>query len=232
LEQTLQVIQKLKAAGWVCYPETTEEAESPRECYSVKLRHGYNRGGKTERVEQWLWDALEGRIRELWGREMVLEWDISNDVEEPLPNARFPFGAMTYEGDGWDYQLAVLWSPDILTQSGESFASMDGGICENGHEVAVNEPFELRRSPSNRIFDRIYGKCPECGAKVTVTESIEAKTPDMQKVTLPGGVSFRFGIVVDAGRSLPETPIELHPEFIHILESTLGVPFREMGTYY
>jgi hypothetical protein len=194
--------------------------------------HGFNEDGKTERAEQWLWSQLEGRFRELWGQEMVLEWDISTDMDDPVPDARFPFGQMTYDEPDWFCVVALLWSPDILTFFGEGFAAMDDGVCENGHQVLVNEPFLLRENPSGRIWDRIYGKCPECGAKVTVTESIEAKTPDMQKVTLPGGVSFRFGIVVDAGRSLPETPIELHPEFIHILESTLGVPFREMGTYY
>lgn len=91
----------------------------------------------------------------------------------------------------------------------------------------------------NNMFDllgsRIHHTCPTCSTifrpqerTVTVRDgwSGEARR-------LPGGATYRFAILIDCGRAVPERgPVAAVPEFKAISEAALGIPLYEVGNAY
>ena len=102
--------------------------------------------------------------------------------------------------------------------------------CTCGADV---QPFE---SPGRCPFydSRLPNRCPSCQTEMncaTIPMTVRDGFTGIESKA-SGGVTYRFALVVDCGKYWPESDAAVTPEFVAVVEQTLGIKSRVFRDFY
>lgn len=161
--------------------------------------------------------------------DLILSWDVE-DLEADGVRNHLASGAPEDEELYADVQLHlatdyVLRTSDVV----EPFASTR---CPCGAELEYEVPaHDSRGDPF--YSPRLRRTCP-CGRGFDPSE-LEVTVHDPwtgEPSRLRGGLAYRFALVIDRGKCLPEPPVTLAPELASLLRGRFGTSFCEVGEGY
>jgi len=87
-----------------------------------------------------------------------------------------------------------------------------------------------------RAISRLRDHCPSCGRPFGPSGRIARGRDPMALApcTIPGGITYRFALMIDCGKSLPITLAptnRLNPELVDRCQRHFGTTFYEVGAY-
>lgn len=178
-----------------------------------------------------------------------IEWPINNytKVGTIYPLERVPDLA-PYGDYGPSYKLRIIAVDDFVNEETDR---IDGGCkqldtrCVCGHELSYVAPFDQVQ---------IHRVCTACGTSFRPQDQLVEVTDGSsgRKYTVPGGVCYRFAIVVDCGKDYPfgpaedvrgedgnnesrsvaiESDVKASSKFLDCSSSALGIELRDIGIY-
>ena len=223
-----QSIQAFRTSGFLCDPKSPAFTESTHRAYQAtsdfegfywKLRSGSERSnGSLDSLERLLADRPES--------EVLVEWPNSN---LKLSGLKYPLTVIPGPDDMY-YDVEIHLTEQTVYHTSEIIDPFEEITCSCGSEI---EQFE----PSDRclFYDpRLPNHCPSCGTLMnyaTLPMMVhDGWTGDESEAA--GGVTYRFAIIVDCGKYWPESEAAVAPEFLAIVEQTLGITTRVFRDFY
>lgn len=177
---------------------------------------------------------------ELADADFRLTWPIETawtaGLKYPLDHMpRTPRGG---EGPGFNLEIHSLGDYVYLTSDlVAAYPNIDPASRPVACKVSGTNLHYAAERVAN-MFDlmgsRIRHTCPTCSTifkpqerSVAVKDGWTAETRQQ-----PGGATYRFAIVIDCGKAVPENSPTVTPEFKALSEAALGQPLYEVGTAY
>jgi hypothetical protein len=87
-------------------------------------------------------------------------------------------------------------------------------------------------------LSRLQDRCPACGQPFDPSTRIaRARDPmTLKPCTIPGGITYRFALMIDCGKSLPiyidpTRPNPIQPELLDLCQRHFGTDFYDVGAY-
>jgi len=166
--------------------------------------------------------------------ELVLNWSVNDQRAagvqypfsfDPFPDPRMPPYFYVY----------LILGHDFFYYTGETVMPIDEHAtqCQCGEQLSFWTG-SAHGAPSQRIFSR----CPKCsqefdpsGVSCDILDGWTGKG-----APLPGGLTFRFGLVVNCHKYFPKEEeaarrFRLRPEFLDLWRMHVGVPFEQIETW-
>jgi hypothetical protein len=165
--------------------------------------------------------------------ELVLDWYIHNAREARV---EFPFAYDPYPDSERQYFSVRLvlgpnyfhWVGDTVMPFGEHQT-----VCKCSKQLAYATGWAAGLDSG-----RILYVCPQCGRNFDTSEiSCEALEGKKGKsYVLAGGLTFRFGLVVDCQKYFPHDEEDLRKfvlrtEFLALWDLHIGTPFEQIATF-
>lgn len=174
---------------------------------------------------------LDADFAALGAGEALAFFNVSDHVALGL---RHPLvSPYTDEDGGSYYDLELRLSDDFITNGNEYIDPIDEN-CRCGEALG----YQPEHQDDLFYSSRIRRTCPRCGEPYRPQDRpVTLRNPmtGEDKPPLSGGLTYRFAIVVDCGKSLPvETDAEptFTAEFRQACEEALGVRLYEVGEFY
>jgi hypothetical protein len=158
--------------------------------------------------------------------DLLLSWPVESLTRSGLRYPLEPPPFETQEEAEWCYhkfQLHVA-GRDYIYHSSEAVDPFDPSpVCSCGAEL---EYWPEGRDPL--YSGRLFRVCPECGAAFDPTDlpCVGHDGYTGEPFSIPGGVTYRFAVVVDCGKCFGDGIASFKPDLRELIEKVLGT-----GTY-
>lgn len=147
---------------------------------------------------------------------------------------RYPF---TFGEDEPGYHdILVLASRDFVHHSSENIAPV-GTVCPRCGADMGYEPDERTFVVPIELGPRIRATCPPCeisfhpsAQRVELRDGYTGQHAGL----LAGGAVFRFAVMVDCSKGWPrgKGAPSIHPDFLRLVEETIGARCVSVGDFY
>jgi hypothetical protein len=165
--------------------------------------------------------------------ELILNWHVRNQREAGV---QYPFVFDPYPNSGPPYfYVRLILGHEYFYWTGENVTPFNEADtrCDCGEQLAYWTGWAHGVGSQ-----RIHHVCPKCGRDFDPSE----KTCEIldgwtgEPVPLPGGLTFRFALVVDCHKYWPHEEEEgrrfqLRPEFLELWRKFIEVPFEQVVTF-
>jgi len=149
---------------------------------------------------------------------------------------RYPLEPLPEPGDETYYDIEIHVAPDYVYHWSELIMTFDEEpVCSCGTSAV----FELPKGQRQVFFaeERIRRKCEKCGEKVNLdkTKAVVRDAWTSRKSRLRGGAAYRFALLVDCGKCLPDSEggeISASQEMVGTIEDTLQQRFVGVPDWY
>lgn len=226
-EVVLQLIGALRAARWIVDPGSPALEKMSfgvmADSEHAKRSGGYARTGERASAlpEKLTVDALE----ELIAGDAILTWPVERIGDAGL---EYPFEVEAVDPETY-YDFQLHFCADYVHHASESIDPLDGLAC--------CEPLEFEPAGEDIFYARrIRATCPACARPFDPsTKKTEVRDPWSGAArSLPGGAAYRFAIVIDCGKWLPnnDAAVPLRREFKQLCEKTLDQKLVDVGQVY
>jgi hypothetical protein len=168
----------------------------------------------------------------------IIEWNAH-------PDALYPMQTVPQYRDIPSPNITIEISEDFMNPATDPYGTSDGGpakqikgICRCGHDLAYED--EDGRFSGRRIRH----VCPACGLAFRPQDQLAELVDDVtgSRIPQPGGLCYRFAIVLDFGKELPAYVRDANGElvdskpkvtdlFMNTCTAALGVELNEFGYY-
>lgn len=157
--------------------------------------------------------------------EARLTWDVEHLGRSGL---RYPFVGDPPAGDDTAYTVEIHVADDYVYAASELMDPFDDTACACGTELEYDPP-------GNDAFraGRLRRICPACRRPFDPGERKAAGRDPWTgaAILVPGGLCYRFAIVLVAGKGVPSTRrLQVHPELRSLCQRVLGVRLADVGT--
>ena len=143
---------------------------------------------------------------------------------------RYPFVESPPAGEETHYTIELHLADDYIYRTSEDLDPFEDTACACGaqmeYEPPEGDPFHA---------SRLRRVCPDCRRPWDVgTCTAEGRDPwTGAAIRVPGGLCYRFAVVLDAGRGVPDRRgLHAHPELRALVQRTLGVRLADLGEIY
>jgi hypothetical protein len=164
-------------------------------------------------------------------RALAMRWPIENVFELGL---RYPLTRLPYTREWIYFSYELHWSRHLIEIVAENVDS-PAPRCVCGATLSMRPPLSVERAVGPFLFAHRVD-CPSCGArfdpKCTSSRIRDDETGHTRSI--PGGGFYRFALVVDCGKSIPESGITpaIEPELVALCERIVGGGFHQIGVVY
>jgi hypothetical protein len=240
-ERVAKLVRLLESEGWLLSPKS--------ETFRKMVSGGNFRPGAAHQFAKksggFYLDATSVRrsratplprpVTAAWLREhkraLEIEWPFENVFEI---GARYPLTRAPYVREWVYFSYELHWSRYLLEVIEENVESQEPR-CVCGEMLALRKQGTLDNAVGP-FFSAYRIKCSRCGLAVDPTSSntriVDVETGESRNV--PGGAFYRFALVVDCGKSVPESGAEIaiEPALVALVERTIGCAFHQIGAIY
>lgn len=130
------------------------------------------------------------------------------------------------------YEIEIHMASDFIECGSELIDPLVGAACRCGRKLDYWDQNENVIVFSEKRLHRV---CPACGRPFRPQE-FSARVRDGRTgvaIDRPGGVTYRFAVVVDCGKAYPtEWPIRATEAFLGAVTESLGQRFDQVGDVY
>jgi len=225
-----ELATQLRAAGYICDPQSPSYEPSAHGC-PPRLKGLPNYEGFDWQIEDergvGSLSALERKIANLERSDIKLCWPNANLAKSGL---KYPL-APAPDSDGIYYDIEFHLPADTVYCTSEIIDPFDEPIhCSCG---GILKSFD---GPASDFFysARLPNLCPAC-RKVTNYSALPFTMHDGwtgEESEQRGGITYRFCVVVDCGKMIPERGAAIVPGFREIIEQCMGCTTRVVQDFY
>jgi hypothetical protein len=229
----LALVAALRDDGWLLGPDHKALANLPfaqSRLYAPARGHGYfaRRVGDRESFSAPLGDLFHGFAN----RDLMVVWPVESLGASGL---RYPLEPLPFDdpADAVDcyYEIQLHFGHDYVYRMSESIDPFDPSpSCHRGH--ALERDAESEEDPF--YSSRLALRCPKCDAKFDPSEFIATGRDGWTgtAIRVPGGMTYRFAVVIDCGKFFGRRPLRFSPRLKSIIERTLDVETYEVPEFY
>ena len=229
-EALANLVDALRQERWILAPSAPERATLPFATMTY-YAHARNTGFYVRQDETYESGPAENLGAFLAARkntDLLLAWPVESLAASGL---RYPLESPPSDGEDVYFEIQLHLSRDYAYHCSEVVDPFDEPpVCACGTNLEYQPDYE--QDPFGAA--RISAECPECGAPFNPTKLPctvrDPWTGDEQ--TLPGGLTYRFAVVIDCGKCFGEAGMSFAADLKHLVESTLGVATYEVEDVY
>jgi hypothetical protein len=228
-EQVARLANALRDGGWVPQPEAAGQRSSV-----IELLPGNSVPGKIpERVTAFDGEPFTASWVEFHSQdELVMEWHVRNSREAGV---QYPFVFDPYPKSGPPYfYVRIILARDYVYWTGENIMPFD----DEAIQCVCGEQLERWTGWAHGVSHRISRVCPNCGKDFDISGKSCRLIDGWSGVSseLPGGLTFRFALVVDCHKYFPHEEeagrrFLLREEFLDLWRKFIGVRFEQVVTF-
>ncbi|MBX9774666.1 MAG: hypothetical protein K2Y71_09645 [Xanthobacteraceae bacterium] len=217
-------------------PTEYSEAAQPRPGFWARLLGQRPEPGAPDPWTPFLFPPIGETLSALARTNTIIEWNAH-------PDALYPMQTVPQSRDIPSPNVTIDISEDFMNPSTDPYGTSDGvpakqiaGICRCGHDLAYQD------EDGRFAGSRIRRVCPACGLAFRPQEQLAELVDDAtgNRIPQPGGLCYRFAIILDFGKELPvyangelvESKPKVTDLFMNTCTAALGVELNEFGYYY
>jgi len=225
-----QLVKDLRGAGFLCDPKSPTFTVSAHRAGSLSSEADYEgfcwklRAGPEKDVGSL--STLELRLVDSQESDVLVQWP-NSDLN--LSGLKYPL-SMVPGPEGVYYDIEIHLAAQTVYHTSEIIDPFDEIRCSCGADVQQFDP-----SGRCHFYDsRLPNRCPACQMVMnyaTLPLTIRDGWTGVESGAV-GGVTYRFALVVDCGKYWPESEAAVTPEFLAVVEQTLGIKTRVFRDFY
>jgi hypothetical protein len=224
-EQVADLANALRDGGWVPKPGAAGQKSK-----AIELLPGNgSEGNKPARIEDFESAPFTpGWVEFRSQHEFVMDWHVQNLREAGV---EYPFVFDPYPDSGPPYfYVRLILGQDYFYWTGENVMP----FADTATKCACGEQLAYWTGWAHGVgSQRIHHKCPNCGRGFDPSGKSCRLIDGWTGVSsqLPGGLTFRFALVVDCHKYFPSDEeagrrFHLKEEFLDLWRKFIGVPFE------
>lgn len=228
-----QLIRALRAAGFLCDPESPTFAASAHRLGALSSQAGYEgfcwkrSAGPNQRVGRvGTLSALEPLLTELQESDVLLLWP-NKDLN--LSGLKYPLTVVPGP-EGVYYDVEIHLAAQTVYHMSEIIDPFEAIRCTCGADIQEFEP----SGDCPFYSSRLPNHCPACNKAMnyaTMPTTVRDGFTGLES-TAVGGAAYRFALVVDCGKYWPEREAAVAPEFLAVVEEILPIKTRVLRDFY
>lgn len=223
-DQVASLANALREGGWVPKPEAPGQNSEV-----IELLPGESNASRSQKFAAE--SFTPGWVEFHCQHELLLSWDVLNMTQADV---RYPFIFDPYPDFGPPYfHIYLILGDHYFYWTGENVMPFD----QQATRCTCGEQLGYEAGWSGAGSQRIYRFCPKCGQNfdpsTIACDVLDAWTGESR--SLLGGHVFRFALLVDCHKYFPREVeagrrFHLHPEFLELWSTHIGVPFELVVT--
>lgn len=228
--QVCQLVKTLQGAGFLCDPMSPTYSASAHRTSSLSSEAGYEglfwklRAGPKK--DSGPLSMLALRLVDSQESDVLVQWPNSDLI---LSGLKYPLSVVPGP-EGVYYHIEIHLAAQTVYHTSEIIDPFDEIRCSCGAHVQ-----ELAPSGRCPFYDsRLPNRCPSCQITMnyaTLPTTIRDGWTGVESSAI-GGATYRFALVVDCGKYWPESEAAVTPEFLAVVEKTLGIRTRVVRDFY
>jgi hypothetical protein len=236
-DQVVSLLNKMQKNHWIIDPRSGSFAHME---YNVMTYTPFAReSGAFAQLGRDQWCSFPYPFTANWlgrhlDKDLLLCWPVQNLAASGLC---YPLSDNAWDPCQTYYDIELHFSPDYVYHVSENIDPFaKAPVCEHCREGLEfdSPPDEFGSTCGIFYSSQLLVHCPECGTPFDVARLPavvrDGRTGDEDVIM--GGACYRFAIVVDCGKCIPEKNLKITPTLKTLCNTTFDCSFYEIGDYY